>query len=371
MSSRISSGKPRKRDGARGLVIVGIFALVMSSGSSWAQTGEADAGPAENPLVPLVEDLGRRLGLELRVGKIALNPFKGVIVLRQLEAESKLQGPFLKVDRLAINGALSSESQEVDLVTVEGGHLSLDVAKNGLAEKHYAGRHKGKVKKLQIDSLDLSLRASGIELLTSKSLEVTASDVVLCEVQQGEPICADIEVTDGAASLLGGASKAEGVRLSGRILGHRLEVESLSGALDSGSFSCAGVLFFFGTQPKRPGIDLRCDLERTRIVREELLDVVVTGEVRLRGSPAHLKLTGTVDAVGGKRLRAGIWGKNTPQHPLASDLVVKVRAGRSHVIARVTSSKGKGRVTISGSRGKSPAAAEKLLEQLESDSSDE
>ena len=128
---------------------------------------------------------------------------------------------------------------------------------------------------------------------------------------------------------------------------------------------------FFTAKGARRGIDLRCELERAKITRGELLDVAVTGKVRIRGTPTNLKLTGTLDAVGGERLRAGVWGESEPRHPLDVAVTVRVKARGGRVTARVTFSKGQGRVVIKGRRRRGPEAAEKLLEQLEAETASE
>lgn len=341
------------------------LAVIVTSGPrALAESAPPAAEEETNPLVPLIEDLGRRLGLDLGVEQVALNPFKGVIVLRRLKAASAIQGDFLAVERLEIKGSLQQESQEVDEVLVGSATIDLDLEQPGLTPKLLAKRHQGRVRRTVLEALSVRLRAGGADLVRAEGLSGAASGVEMCETEGTEPICAGLEVTKGEAFLLGKATRVERLALKGSVKGHRLSVQTLTGALNGGRFSCSGVLVFF-SRKGREGTDLRCELERVRVVRADVLDVVVSGKVRLEGAPARLRLTGVLDATGGKTLRTGRWGTRDPRYPLEVGLTIKVSAPRGKAEARVVLAKGLGHVTLGETKGRDPAAVDKLLKQLE------
>jgi len=358
------AAQPRVRAHA----LVGVMMVGVLAGPARAEPVRPTVEEDTNPLVPLIRDLGRRLGLDLDAEQVALNPFKGSIVLRGLKAASASQGEFLAVDRLEITGGMQQKSQVVDEVVVGSASISLDLGQPGLTPKLLAKRHDGKVKQATLEALSVRLRAGSTDLVRGEGLAGTATNVEMCETEGTEPICAGLSVTKGTAELQ--AMRVEDLALTGSIKGHRLSVTTLTGTLGGGTFMCSGPVVFF-SRKGRGGTDLACTLDRVRITRADVLDVVVSGKVRLEGAPVRLKLTGVLDAKGGKTLRSGRWGARDPRHPIDVGITIKVNAPRGKAEARVVFAKGVGQVVISGTKGRDPAAVDKMLELLDETSAGE
>ncbi len=352
-----------------------LLALALAAAAAPARAQDAAvppdaAPPPENPLVPIIRELGRRAGVKLGVGRVAINPFKATIVLRDLEASSALQGSFLSADRVEIQGDLQSKTQEVEAVDVETAKLALDLARPGVSDKKLSGAHPGKLRRATIKNLSLRLSANGARLLAGEGLGLRAANVTLCPSQGVLPICGRLELFQGSIRLLGGTSEITEVTLLGEMIGQRLKVQELTGRLGGGRILCDGEVSFFAGGAKSKGSDLRCRLNDVRIQRGEVLDVVVDGEVRLRGTPVKLKLTGDLIAVGGTVLRSGTWKAADAASPVETDLTLRVKAPKGRAAARVTADKGLGRVTLLGPKHRDPHGAEKLLRQLPPPSAD-
>jgi hypothetical protein len=311
----------------------------------------------------MVEELGKRLGVKLSASKIAINPFKGAVVLSHVKASSSHQGDFLTVDRLEVVGDPNSEAQEVQSVDIDGASLDLDLSRPGLTDLQKVGQHQGSVRRTTIRNLSVTLRVGGAQLLAGQGLVVKSSGVRICPAGGDLPVCGGLELTEGDARLAGGSERVTKLTLAGSFEGHRLKLDAFDGELGGGRFTCAGDAVLFEPSPRK-GIDLRCRLDRVHLIRGEVLDLVVSGEVRLSGPPGGLKLTGSLEAQGGERLRGGTWGETGADGPLDVTLTVLVKAPRGRATARVSWSDGLGRVTLVGTNARDPAAAERLLEQL-------
>ncbi len=358
--------RPRKHRLVKTSITITIILIgLVRAGPGWAEPDSTAADEVENPLQPLLKKLGTDWGFDLSAERIALNPFKGAVVLRDVKASTKLQGPFLSVKR--ISAKIDFKTSSISRATLEQARLSVDMSK-GLGIKKLSGdKLFGRLNESVLQGATISVKSGGIEVFQLLGLMAKSKGLSLGSESGRLGVRGSIVISGGQASFLGGLTRLTKLSITGSFEGRRLKIKSLTGAVGiQGSVSCGGTIALDAPKKGKTS-ELVCRIERFPIKREDLIDVLVTGEVRLSKQPQSYRISGAVDAVEGTRLDAGRWGarKVSGDDSVSLEMTIRIKGAKGRATVRVSGAPSSGRVSLVGDKGRrGTRLAEDLLKSL-------
>lgn len=346
------------------IIAVALFTItVLASTAAEAEPTNPVDHDDPNPLEPLLQKIGADWGVVVDAKRIALNPLRGTVVIRQFGIESQLQGRFLSVPRIAVH--VDWDAGQIEQATIEGANLSVDITKLLGLKQHSGEKSLGYFRETTLHSSTVSLKANGIDLVHLKGLTGSASNLGIKSAGKRLAAQGAISLTKGEAHFLDGTTKLTHLKIKGAFEGRQLGIRSLSGKLGGGTVTCQGVIPLDNSKAGTPK-SLQCRLNEVRLRRGDFLDVTVNGDVTLTKQSKQYRLSGSLDVVSGTKLQPERWGPRRGKHgPFAVDLTLRLKTKGGRATAKLLGTAQSGRVEIMGrNKRRSARWVEKLLRQL-------
>jgi len=367
-SRRLAIDGPRPR---APIACVSVLALLTIASPVVAETTTSSGDASQNPLEPLLKKLSDDWGVDVDAKRIALNPLKGTVVIRELNVESKLQGRFLEIPRMDVK--VDWDEGQVVQAALAGAELQVELTKRLGFKQFQSEVVLGQVKTARLSAAKIAIVAHGRDLLKLSDLDGSASQLLLTSKGGELGVKGRVSISDGVVHLLDGNTAMTDLAVKGSFKGRSIEVSALSGKIGGGTVTCSGAIALDQPTKGRPGT-LECHLERVRLKRGDFLDVVVSGDVKLVRRSKIYRLIGTVDVLSGSRLRSERWGgKSGGERDLfESDVTIRLKSKHGNAAARLTSSSHGGRIAVIGrNKRKTAQRVEEILKALSADSREE